>query len=373
MRVALCSAGELFGGVERQILDLCRFLRRIGQGPVAIVLFVEGELARQLREADFTPIVLRGRHRYDPQLAGQLANVLRGHNIDVVHAHGYKATIACALARRLYTFGVVVTVHGRREASPVMPLRWIKAQLNFRLEQVFTKRAVDQVCYVTEDISRYFSERHASLSRRIVHNGIDPLDREDYERPEELDPEVFNVAIVGRLSRVKGIPLALNALAHDEVPPRVHLVVIGTGPMLDELRAMVGTLRLADRVSFLGFRADIYRFLAHVDALLMPSYHEGLPYTLLEAMSLGRPIIASRVGGLAEVLRDEETGLLVEVGDAAGIAQALRRLASDEGFASAIGRAASCEQREKYTLDRMGKAYLDIFWGSAPSSTFLQS
>ena len=93
----------------------------------------------------------------------------------------------------------------------------------------------------------------------------------------------------------------------------------------------------------------------------MPSLHEGLPYTLLEAMSLGVPAIASRVGGLAEVLRDGETGLLVEVGDVDGIASALSHLAGDAAFARRLGEAAAREQREKYTLERMVSEYLEVY------------
>jgi glycosyltransferase involved in cell wall biosynthesis len=98
-----------------------------------------------------------------------------------------------------------------------------------------------------------------------------------------------------------------------------------------------------------------------LDALLMPSLHEGLPYTLLGAISLGVPVVASRVGGLAEVLRHEETGLLVDVGDGDGLAQALARLASDPVLARRLGAAAAREQRERYTLERKVEDYLKVY------------
>ena len=116
---------------------------------------------------------------------------------------------------------------------------------------------------------------------------------------------------------------------------------------------------------FHGFQREILDWIAHLDALLMPSLHEGLPYTLLEAMSLGVPAIASRVGGLAEVLRHGETGLLVEVGDAAGLAGALAKLAGDPGYGREMGEAAAREQRERYTLDRMVDDYLAVYAAAA--------
>ena len=78
--------------------------------------------------------------------------------------------------------------------------------------------------------------------------------------------------------------------------------IIGTGPLTAELKGLAEELGVSDRVRFLGFKKNVYDYMAHCDALIMPSLHEGLPYTVLEAMSLGLPVIASRVGGLAEVL-----------------------------------------------------------------------
>ncbi|MBK6898704.1 MAG: glycosyltransferase [bacterium] len=206
---------------------------------------------------------------------------------------------------------------------------------------------------------------HAGLPRRVIHNGIAPLDRAGRPRPAGLEPGLFHAGIVGRVSEVKGIVHALRALTSPAVPAHVRLDVIGTGPLLDELRHEAGALGVADRVRFHGFQRDILDWIAHLDALLMPSLHEGLPYTLLEAMSLGVPAIASRVGGLAEVLRHGETGLLVEVGDAAGLAGALAGLAGDPQEGRRLGEAAAREQRERYTLNRMVDDYLGVYAAAA--------
>lgn len=361
MNIALCSVGTLFGGVERHILDLSRYLRRNGLGPKCIVLFRDGELARQLRDAGFEPRIVAGRHRYDSAQARELASIFRELEIDVVHAHGYKATVTCAIARRSAAFDLVITVHGEPESTPAQFIVWAKSRLYAALERYFTRRSAAAVCYVTREIAACHARSHAGLTSRVVHNGIDPIDRGRLERPVELDPTRFNVGIVGRVSRVKGIPFALRALAHPGVPAHTQLVVIGSGPMLDKLKRQAHSMGLANRVSFLGFRVDIDKYLAHLDVLLMPSHHEGLPYTLLEAMALQRPIVASRVGGIAEVLREGESGLMVEVGDVEGIADALRRLAADPELRRALGSAAGAVQAEGYSLDTMGRAYLDVY------------
>ncbi len=91
------------------------------------------------------------------------------------------------------------------------------------------------------------------------------------------------------------------------MPEHVNLIVIGRGSLEEELKELAVKLGVSHRVRFLGFKSGIYDYLAHVDGLLMPSLHEGLPYTLLEAMSLGRPVLASDVGGLGEVIEHGST------------------------------------------------------------------
>jgi len=361
MNLAICSAGELFGGVERQILDLCRFwVSRSGSGP-SVILFFDHELAERLRQNGIDPIVLQGKSRYDPRIVDSLVDALRSRDIDVVHAHGYKATIACALARRKVHFGLVKTEHGRVEGTRRQPVTWVKSQLNFRLEQLLTRKHVDAVCYVTDDIRSFFDRFHRGMVRRTIHNGIEPLSRDAYPRPPDLPPDEINLGIVGRVSEVKGIPVAIEAMKKLGVSGKVRLNIIGTGKLVGQLQAMVSNSPLADSVYFLGFRRNVYDYLAHLDVLLMPSYHEGLPYTLLEGMSLARPIVATRVGGLQEVIKDGYSGLLCPAGEAAPLAACLDRVLTDTALGIEMGRNARTDQVENFTLESMGTKYEEVY------------
>jgi glycosyltransferase involved in cell wall biosynthesis len=114
-------------------------------------------------------------------------------------------------------------------------------------------------------------------------------------------------------------------------------------------------------VSFLGFRANVYDYIAHADGLLMPSHHEGLPYTLLEALSLGTPVIASRVGGLSEVLTDRQTALLVEPGNPAALAQAVRALAETPELREQLVRNGRALIAARFTADEMARQYRSLF------------
>jgi glycosyltransferase involved in cell wall biosynthesis len=171
----------------------------------------------------------------------------------------------------------------------------------------------------------------------------------------------FNVVMVGRLDIVKGPHIALEAIAAENLPQDVHLHIIGTGPCEMELQARAKTEGAANRVHILGFQRNVYDYIAHCNVLLMPSLHEGLPYTLLEAMALGIPIIASRVGGLAEVIQDESTGLLIPPQDVGALAQAICRLYRDPAFRAQLGNQARRLHQAKYSLEMMTERYLSVY------------
>ena len=359
-RVALCSVGELFGGVERHLLGMCAWQQRHGQTPL-LILFHDAELARQARMLGVEPVIVPTRGALDPGVPGRIAAVLAAAEVNVVHAHGYRAVVNCALALRRHHFVLVRTVHGLIEPSSRLGLKWYKSQFYVWLERFWSRRVGAAVTYVTEDLRNRHSAVDHGLRTWTVPNGIDPLGREGRLRPSELESGVFEVLAVGRVSAVKGLPFAFQAMA--SLPPgaNIRLNVLGTGPLEGELKDQVDQMGMADRVRFLGFRANVYDYLAHADALIMPSLHEGAPYTILEAMSLGLPIIASRTGGLQELIVPESTGILVDVGDVAGLAAALLECSSDPEYCRRLGAAARERQAAAYSLDSMGDAFRKLY------------
>ena len=353
MKLAICSPGEIFGGVERQIIDLAgQWGSKHGLQPV-VIFFHDGEPAKRVRDLGLDPVILDGYGPYDRRIVDALVGVLRKHNIDTIHVHGYKATVLCGLAKIKYPCRLVKTEHGKVEATIHQPVRYLRLQTNFAVEQWITRRWVDSIIYVTNDIARYHSKRHRMIERCVVHNGIDPLDPEALRRPSDLPSGGRNVGIVGRLSVVKGISLAVKALADSKIPSDVHLVVLGSGPEESSILETARSLGVLDRVHLLGFRSDIFSYIRHFDVVLMPSFHEGLPYSLLEAMSLSRPIAASRVGGLVEVIEDGRTGMLFPPGDIAAIANCLSLLLAGDKLGRALGDNARQEQIKNYSLAKM--------------------
>jgi glycosyltransferase involved in cell wall biosynthesis len=359
-RIAICTVGELFGGVERHVLGMLAALAARGIN-VLLVLFHDGELAAQARAMGADPVILANRNLAVLATASRLARILENRAIQVVHVHGYKATVFCAIARSWHPCAIVKTEHGLPEPTTGSPIHAWRDRLYHLLDGIATRAARAAVCYVTQDLQAHHRQAHMGLRTAVIPNGVESMDRPRFPRPPELREDRLNLLIVGRLDMVKGHHLAIEAIASRNVPSDVHLQILGVGPRRQELEALVGTRGIPDRVHLLGFRRNVYDYIANCDGLLMPSLHEGLPYTLLEAMALGTPVIASRVGGLVEVVQDEVTGLLVTPGNAAALANAIQRLIVEPTLRARLGEAAQRLQRAKYSLEGMASSYLDIY------------
>lgn len=359
-QIAICSVGELFGGVERHILGLLQGLQARGV-EILLALFHNGELATQVREQGIEPVILPNSNLSLLNTSRQFAQLLKQRQIEVVHVHGYKATVFCALARYWYRYAIVKTEHGLPEMTASKPISALRGRLYHLLDIAAARISKATVCYVTEELLGHHRQSHSGLRLITIPNGIASMDRNRYRRPPEFCQDWYNLVIVGRLEPVKGHYLAIKAVATEVLSKNLHLHFIGTGLYESELRTMARTHGITERVHFLGFRRNIYDYIAYCDILLMPSLHEGLPYTLLEAMALETPIIATCVGGISEVLQNEVSALLIPPRDAKALIQAITRLHDDPNLCYRLTKNALQLQQTRYSLVAMTESYCAIY------------
>jgi L-malate glycosyltransferase len=359
VRVAICAAGEIWGGVEQFVVTLARGLTGSGIEP-RVILFHDAALARRLTDTGVPVDVLRRRSKYDPRLVWQLRDVLRRHRINILHVHGYKATVLGALATRGAGVRLVKTEHGRLER----PARWrdiggyARMVANTRLDRLATRSVIDAVAFVSEDIERTASGGRAHPGR-VIYNGIEPPPEKE-GRPAWVRDGSFDVGIVGRIDRVKGHAHLLAALARLPHLENLRLHVFGTGPLEEACRHQCEQAGLTARVAFHGFQSPIEPHLRALDLLVMPSLHEGLPYALLEAMQLGVPVVASRVGGLAEAL-DGGCGVLVRPGNDTDLAAWIERMYGNARLREAVAERARRRVRDQFQACGMVRAYTALY------------
>ena len=165
---------------------------------------------------------------------------------------------------------------------------------------------------------------------------------------------------VGRLRAPKDFITLARALARLE-PGSFRASLVGDGPDRSMIEAELEQLGLGDRVRLLGDRSDVPRLLAAADVFVCSSRSEGMPVSIIEAMAVGLPVVASAVGGVPEMVDDERTGLLVAPGAAAALADALARLIGDRTLREQMGRAGRKDALQRYDLPPFRRAHLELY------------
>jgi glycogen(starch) synthase len=194
----------------------------------------------------------------------------------------------------------------------------------------------------------------------VIPNGLGPPP----VTPSALPIDAPRLLCVGRLSPEKGIDLALSAFASvSERFPRARLIVVGDGPFRSALQRHVLDLGLGARVELLGSvsHEDVFQLLDAATAVLVPSRHEAFGLAALEAAWMARPVVASRVGGLPEVVEDGTTGLLVEPESVDGLAGAIVDLLAHPGTAASMGQAARRRAEARFGGERYADAYDNLY------------
>lgn len=363
LRLAILAPGEIFGGAERQLLTLCAWLMGNGVMPV-VILFHDATFAGMLRRSGIEPFILSGKGAFSATAVTELRSHLRRASINVLHFHGYKAAVHAWLATIGQPVAMVKVEHGAIETRSQELRERSRTALYRCADTLATKRIRPAIVYVTHDLEQTFGGTHDGLERRVIHNGIDLPAGGQLHRPAEYENTKRNVLILGRLEEVKGIEYAIRALTETSMPANTVLHIVGDGPLRQSLEQIAAAHAVQNRVLFHGFRQNAYDYLAHADALLMPSMHEGLPYVLLEAMSLRVPAVVTAVGGLKEVLTNEVTGLLVAPSDARAIADALGRLFETPALREKLQNAAYELVTTRFSAAAMGSKYLALYQGA---------
>jgi L-malate glycosyltransferase len=364
-RVLHVASGDLWAGAEVQIYHVLRALHARPDTIVSAVVLNSGELAKRLQTAGIAVTVLDERTASPLQLLRGILREVRATRAGVVHTHRFKENILGSIAARLSGRALSVrTVHGRPEHARGKTFRHALAR---GLDSVTTRLQVG-VVGVSRDLCDYLRAELPRSAVFFVPNGIDTaaVARVAAEpSPYQRQPR-WNVALVGRMVPVKRVDLFLQAAAllSQAQPGNYRFVIVGDGPLLGEMRALADRLGIAREVDFLGFQSNSLSILKQMDCLVVSSDHEGLPMVVLEALSLGVPIVAHAVGGLPEVLEGVTGQWLVTQHTAQGYATAIAELAAAEPAARepAEGpRTRACQLPADFEISHTAAAYAALY------------
>lgn len=366
------------GGGESHVLDLVEYLDKQVFEPI-VLAFTEGAMIDRLKKMGIQTHVIPTTRPFDFTVWGQVSALLKQEQVQLIHIHGTRANTNLVFPGQWNHLPMIYTVHGWSFHDDLPPL---KRKMRIWSEALLTRRMTTTIT-VSEANKRLGEELIPGFRTEVVHYGIN-LQRFDPARPLHdvrsqlgIGKEEFLLGYIARITKQKapldmlrGFRLALDQLGSDA---RLRLLLVGEGEMRAEMLALAKELALEPYLTIQPFRTDVPEVLAAVDAYCLPSLWEGLPIGLLEAMAMRRPVIASRVDGTANILRDRENGLLIAPQQPQELAAAIMALYRDRGLGEKIAQGAHQTILAHYNAERMARQVEQVYQSAiGPNKAVLQ-
>jgi glycosyltransferase involved in cell wall biosynthesis len=350
LNIAHVTDSMEMGGAEKLTATMCRMQRDRGHIPSVHCLYLVGVLGEELRAEGFEVTLHNSRSFF--HLTRSLYRAFRSSTPDVVHCHNATAAIVAAGPARLAgAKSVIVTRHGL-----VSPPYQLRRELKFAL----ASRWCDWIVAVCEGTRiNLLAAPFAARDRIIqIYNGASPADIAAVPRPKKG----FTLLYVGRLAPPKDHATLLAAVALTRKQyPSVQLWMVGGGPLESHLRKLSTELGLNECVTFFGEQSDVSPFMLAADLFVMSSVSEGLPVSLLEAMSAGLPAVVTDVGGMGEIARLSGAVTVVPSSDPENMARALCDAAARRQELPKIGKLASLCYEKYFRPERMLDDYINLY------------
>ena len=331
-RIALFTDSDAFAGTERHILDLAYGFREMGVN-VQIACPVSSPLAERSRETELPVIPIPKSGIIDYRAARKLSALIRVGEIDLIHAHNGRTVIASTLGVWLAGKGCTVFTQHFVEPGRLKCGRTVRLMKSV-VHRVLNRRIDHFIAISTAVRDAMLSRADAPIERiTTVLNGISRLNIQQFQKPGSLRAEYGIcanapvVVCVARLEQEKDIPSLIEAMKSlARTNPELRCIIVGEGSQRRDLERRIETVNLKDRVLLAGFRKDAMAVINAGDVFVLPSPAEPFGLVVLEAMALGKPVVAIMNGGPAEIVIDGITGLLVPESEPSALASAIRRL-----------------------------------------------
>jgi glycosyltransferase involved in cell wall biosynthesis len=356
------------GGVEILLSNLLPELQRHGDEVTLGVMRQPFDLQPTLESQGVRVVVFRDRHRWNLLgAARELASLARSGGFDVVHAHLYFPAVVCAFSRclRLHRAAQVVSFHNLAY-EPGVNKAGLRLEFRKWLARLLYPRGFDAMLAVSTSVARHYEQSLGLHSVKVLHNSVPRtlIDRGAPPLPAATGSGVLSVIVPGRLVHEKGHGDFLHALAVLRTQGRqLSVTFAGHGPLRLALEQQIRQLRLGDCVTITGAisNAQMFDILEVADLVVVPSRFEGFGLTALEAMALGRPVIATTAGGLPEVIVHGETGWLVPPQDPGQLARAIAYLSDNPSLRDLFGKAGRLRAQQQFSLSAVTVKLRDIY------------
>lgn len=362
IKLLMLTVGLGVGGTEGQILEISSRLDR-GRFDVTVCgLKGDDIIARELRSRGIRVITLDGRRMWNIGVLYKLLRVMRGERPEIVHAFLFWANVASRVVGRLLRVPVLISSYRSVGAWTT----WHRRVLD-RL----TARLADAMTCCSEAVRQLAVAHLGGRSEKYVtiHNGVDV---QGFDSHRALTRSELGLRegdrVIGTVCRLiepmKGLSVLLHALSRlvgSSALPPCQLLIVGEGPAFTQLRCLSQKLGIDPCVVFAGARRDIPSVLSQMEVFVLPSLYEGFGIAIVEAMAAGRPVVATAVGGIPEIVIHGETGLLVPAGDPLALSAAIQDLLSHPAKARMFGERGQRRARERFAIESVVKRHEELY------------
>ncbi len=362
VKVLYLITGLHVGGAEKLLLAQLRCIDRARFDPV-IVTMAGGALIAEFQRSGVRVHDLAIRHARDVGAVFRLMAIIRQERPDILHTHLFHADLLGRLVGPWARVPAIVTTLHMLEAPRH---RWWCNPINRWFSRYNTA-----IIAISDEVKQGFV-REQGLDDSKVHiipNAVEPMPKADAAVTRRLRQEAGvpeDGLLIGVVSRLepprKALDVMIDAIARlADRWPGMRCVLIGDGSWRLELEAQIQRLGLNDRIRLLGTRHDVSAWLGAIDLFVLPSKDEGLPMAVIEAMGAGCPIVSTIVGGIPELITDEEHGLLVPPGDVNALAEVIERLLRDRALARRLGQAAQAKFAARFDMRQIIRRTEDLY------------
>lgn len=350
LKIAFVIDALRVGGAERMLFDLVKSLPKEEFSCRVYTIIEQGELASEFKLAGIPVIQIGKQGKFSLRTLSRLQMAWKEWQPNLVHTHLFAGDTYGRLAAWRSGLPVITTEHNINLDEAGLK-RWVRTILSW-----FT----DQIIAVSEAVKEY-SVRIEHISPKkitVIYNGVDPV---RFSPPTQ--PTIHHIPVVGVTSRLhpnKGHEFLLRALA--QLPNDLyHGLIVGEGPERQGLEKLAQTLGIQDRVQFLGKVDDVPHALAQMDLVALPTLQEGFGLSVVEAMMMGKTVVAFDTGPMKEIIEHARTGWLIPPRDVVALSQAIHLFLSDANLRQRIGLAARKSVAQRFTLDRMVAQYITVY------------
>jgi len=355
-------SGDLWAGAEVQAYSIIKRFSQLPPINIQVILFNEGILSTKLCDDGIRMYICPESQRSILSMIYDCWNIMKASRIDIVHTHGYKENLIGGIAAKLCDVKSVVRTH---HGIGMLHAGW-RYNVVERINAVLLTRAMISVSHDLKKELVHFGFRPENIY--VIHNGteqVKPLTPDKilcFKKEEGFDRNDIIIGTVGRLVSIKGHRDLINgAKIIIERNKTVKFVIVGEGPLSSELKSYVKELGIEANIRFMGFRKDVFRLLNIFDIFVLTSIHEGIPMALLETMSLGKPVVVTRVGGMPEIIEDNINGMLINPGDSQSFAQVVSALIEDRDLRQRLSCHAIQDASTQYSLDNTVANTLELY------------